>query len=516
MRPTVLLLLLLGAVKLGEGRGRIDLLAQLTNRRAGASLLGRIRPSRPGSPREQARALQQGSDVNQLASSGNPPKLNPTPRPARQSLLERARSRPRRPFLPTKPTRAPFTPRRPSPRQSGPRVSNRRPPPATATNKLENRLRGGECDALRTENDLLKQLISSVTSQKPSDLLLQKQEQKLSPLRALHQLQGKLQGRALSPLSPLDVLEPRALQPSIEEEVIEKTVTKTSVFPSLITSQTTREISLRFQNKWKTTQVVEAVIVTSTITELVESVVRLTPTRSLASLATATLRLPLPRQVQPTPASREGSPLSSFQALQRYLLQLREKGKPEERLVEPRKQEEVAKTTERPTQGPIRPHQTHFSPTRPHLKLPPKSLPLPPPKNLIKTPDEETEEVLKSSATTAPTATESVVTIFLSGSVPGVYSTVLSTITATTSPTPVRRRREAKVVSGGHLGIAPTPAQHLDATPATLVDHLSILPSPVEWQCKAAPVTVTVTELHACDGSITLRTGGNDSDSDIE
>ena len=214
--------------------------------------------------------------------------------------------------------------------------------------------------------------------------------------------------------------------------------------------------------------------------------------------------------------NREGSPLSSFQALQRYLLQLREKGKAEERVVEPRKQE-TARTTERPTPGPIRSHQTPFSPTRPHLKLPPKSLPLPPPKNLIKSPEEEeTEEVLKSSATTAPTATESVVTIFLSGSVPGVYSTVLSTITATTSPTPVRHRREARVVSGEHLGIAPTPAQHLDATPATLLDHLTILPSPVEWQCKASPVTVTVTELHACDGSVTLRTGGNNSDSDIE
>ena len=121
-------------------------------------MLGRIRPS---SPREQARALQQGSDVNQLASSP-PANLNPTPRP-RQSLLERARSRPRRPFLPTKPTRAPFTPRRPSPRKSAPRVSNRRPPDIATKNSL----RSGECDALRTENDLLKQLISSVTSQKP-------------------------------------------------------------------------------------------------------------------------------------------------------------------------------------------------------------------------------------------------------------------------------------------------------------------------------------------------------------
>jgi hypothetical protein len=297
--------------------------------------------------------------------------------------------------------------------------------------------------------------------------------------------------------------------------VIEKTVTKTSVFPTLITSQKTREISLRFQNKWKTTQVVEAVIVTSIITELVESVVSLTPTRTFASLATATLRLP---QVHPTPpptqlrsASREGSPLSSFQALQRYLLQLREKGNPEERVVEQEERKELPRTTARPSQGSIRPQQTHFSPTRPHLKLPPKSLPAP--KKLITTPDKETEEVLEPIATAA---TESVVTIFVSGSVPGVYSTVLSTITATTSPAPVRFRREVQVVAGGHLGIAPTPAQHLDATPVTLVDHLRILPSPAERQCKVAPVTVTVTELHACDGSVTLRNGASDSDIEYE
>ena len=170
MRLSVLLFLFLGMLKLVESRGRIDLLAQLTNRRAGASLLGRIRPSRPATPREQTRTLQKGSDVNQFTSTGNNPptklldQLNSTPRP-RQSLLDRARSRPRRPFLPTRTTRAPFTPRRSSSRQSASRVPSNRRPLTTATKK--NSLRGDECDALRTENDLLKQLISSVTSQKP-------------------------------------------------------------------------------------------------------------------------------------------------------------------------------------------------------------------------------------------------------------------------------------------------------------------------------------------------------------
>ena len=177
MRPTSVLLLvtLVTLVKLTEGRGRIDLLSRLTSRRAGSSLLDRIRPSRPTSLREQARSLQQGSDINQVSSSDNTKlldKLASTARPARLSLLDRARSRPRRPFLPTRPTRAPFTPRRSSPRRPSPRVpssslSNRRLPPSATNNLEQNRLRGDECDALRTENDLLKQLISSVTSQKP-------------------------------------------------------------------------------------------------------------------------------------------------------------------------------------------------------------------------------------------------------------------------------------------------------------------------------------------------------------
>ena len=113
------------------------------------------------------------------------------------------------------------------------------------------------------------------------------------------------------------------------------------------------------------------------------------------------------------------------------------------------------------------------------------------------------------------TANESVVTIFVSGSVPGVYSTVLSTITATSSPT-VRRKREVEVVSGRHLGISPTPAQHLDATQQVVSkgNHLSISPSKVDWQCRAKTITVTVTEMHACDGSVTLMSGGSDSDSD--
>ena len=187
---------------------------------------------------------------------------------------------------------------------------------------------------------------------------------------------------------------------------------------------------------------------------------------------------------------------------------MRDKGKPAER------EEALRTTTPRPTSTsprPSRPPPKQFTPTRPHLKLPPKRLPQLPPKDLLLTAVTETvEKVMKPSETT----TESVVTIFVSGSVPGVYSTVLSTITATSSPT-VRRKREVEVVSGRHLGISPTPAQHLDATQVVSKgNHLSISPSKVDWQCRAKTITVTVTEMHACDGSVTLMSGGSDSDSE--
>ena len=116
LRP--MLLLLLGHGLLGEPQPatRLNLLAQLTQRRGqgllgrgaaqeqrGASLLTRIRPTSGPSHR----APTQGPErlLDQLA---------PTPKPSRvrSSLLDRARSRPRTPYVPSRPTRAPFTPSR--------------------------------------------------------------------------------------------------------------------------------------------------------------------------------------------------------------------------------------------------------------------------------------------------------------------------------------------------------------------------------------------------------------------
>ena len=77
----------------------------------------------------------------------------------------------------------------------------------------------------------------------------------------------------------------------------------------------------------------------------------------------------------------------------------------------------------------------------------------------------------------------SVITVFLSGSVPGEYSTVLSTVTVTQG---VRRRREALVTQRA-------------LQPATS-GSLGIDPTPVGASCQArTPVTVTVTETMTCD-----------------
>jgi len=203
-------------------RGRIGLLQQLTERR-GASLLGRIRPSRPsplGGQRvrgppvvQEARGPggQEARGQEGQEARGPVGQLETTPRPpVRQSLLDRARSRPRLSFLSghRQPTRPPFTPRRPTRRRQGgqevrrSQVQEEFRRPSTqetrrpgGTNGLEqNILRSDECDALRTENDLLKQLISSVTGRKPSSSpSAAEQGEGSSPLQALQRLQGQLQ-----------------------------------------------------------------------------------------------------------------------------------------------------------------------------------------------------------------------------------------------------------------------------------------------------------------------------------
>ena len=100
-------------------RGRIGLLQQLTERR-GASLLGRIRPSRLSPARGPGGQEARGQESQE--ARGPVGQLQTTPRPpVRQSLLDRARSRPRLSFLSghRQPTRPPFTPRRPTRRRPG-------------------------------------------------------------------------------------------------------------------------------------------------------------------------------------------------------------------------------------------------------------------------------------------------------------------------------------------------------------------------------------------------------------
>jgi len=152
-----------------------------------------------------------------------------------------------------------------------------------------------ECEALKTENELLKQLVASVKSAAVKN---RDQARQLSSLQALQQLQQRP-----TPLSPLALLANILQSPSdnlpssshgspssssLEREVRRvvqqpdfSTVIQTVSYETVVTTEGTKEISLRFQGKWKTTQIVQAVIQTSTITEVLTSLIEVTPTQPI-------------------------------------------------------------------------------------------------------------------------------------------------------------------------------------------------------------------------------------------
>jgi hypothetical protein len=116
------LLLLVSTAALLAARGRLDLLAQLTERRRGISLLGRIRPSPPPAPSPAAPGPPAPHLLQQLGPAPAPA-VPPVPS-RRTSLLERARKRPRVPYVPRRPARPPPAP-------PGPPAAPRRPLPAS-------------------------------------------------------------------------------------------------------------------------------------------------------------------------------------------------------------------------------------------------------------------------------------------------------------------------------------------------------------------------------------------------
>jgi len=323
------------------------------------------------------------------------------------------------------------------------------------------------------------------------------------------------------------------------------TILETTSYETFLTSQVTKDISLRFQGRWKTTQVVDTVTETSLVTEVLTKVI------------TATTPAPLPRQLHTVdhnqreqkrkerprsngrfrpnklyqspqvkikefrkpqrpnstrPPSRQQS-LDSFQSLKNYLRNI--------------KQNQSVRQKESSSLSRARPHKNFTDKSNDQQETVVNHrvdseddgrAGLFGPKNLLK--DKITHKISKSKDTTVTSATTSlppehpvqnadvkesaavstsVVTLFISGSVPGEYTTSLKTVTVDSAGSITRERRQAE------SQIRPTKTVRLDQDAMTESDSYSNFnlessfePVEPEAECGAYTVTVTVVETVGC------------------
>ena len=166
----------------------------------------------------------------------------------RTSILDRARFRPK-------------SLRRPFERNLSPRLS-----PSQSRGQPSS-----ECEDLRAENELLKQLVDKLTAQLQSSELKAQQVSpaSLSPLSLISEaLKTRL---GLAPVSN-NGLAP--FLPGIKERGIRRVVTQaepitstlliTTSYETLVTSSVTRDISILFQGRYSTTHVLDSVIEVNT------------------------------------------------------------------------------------------------------------------------------------------------------------------------------------------------------------------------------------------------------------
>ena len=158
----------------------------------------------------------------------------------RTSILDRARFRP-------KSLRKPFE------RASSPRLS-------------PSRVRSDcDCEDLRTENDLLKQLVEKLSKQ------VEASEQRLQQSSPLSLISEALKTRlGLTPISKngLNPFLPgtnergirRVVGQAGQAEPVTSTILITTSYQSLVTSSVTRDISILFQGRYSTTHVLDSVI----------------------------------------------------------------------------------------------------------------------------------------------------------------------------------------------------------------------------------------------------------------
>jgi len=446
------------------------------------------------------------------------------------SILDRVRNRPNRPNRPS------FDPLK--------RTNNRRPfSPQITSGKLRNSLSDNECEDLKNENDILKQLVESVNKQRAEEakaaITQQEQLAQVNQPNPLSVLSEALKiSLGLAPTPPL----PQAV-PGVHDRGIRRvntkpetsTVFQTTSYQTHLTSEVTKDISLLFQGKWKTTQIVESVIETSTVTEILTSVITATPSVTNPQIlntlehnlrkekerpkSNGRFRPSLPRRptqvkIKPFKPQRPqfGRPksqtqnLESFQTLKSYLKNIKQNQTPGPvklpSLHRPRKYS-VDKSEEEPVSrraglfGSKNLLKAKINNSKNKLKEitePSTPAPPPPPPEPKPLPSPQQSDSKSDATATKDNAVEStsIVTVYLSGKVPGVYSTSLKTVIVEAS----RAKRSADLV------IQPTKTIPLDEES---VDHSYwnlILDSSFEENsapaCTQQTVTVTVTETVGC------------------
>lgn len=234
----------------------------------------------------------------------------------RTSILDRARFRPK-------------SLRRPFERKVSPRLS---PSPS--------RSQSCQCEELRAENEALKQLVDKLTVQlQSSELKAQQSSQpSLSPLSLISEALKTRLGLApvsnngLAPFLP-GINERGIRRVVTQAEPVTSTILITTSYESLVTSSVTRDISILFQGRYSTTHVLDSVIETSTITDTLTSVVKITPTVALPAVQANTLAHLLgqlqqdsePEQDRKLTTTEKSESLDSFETLKGYLNRIKNK-----------------------------------------------------------------------------------------------------------------------------------------------------------------------------------------------
>eukprot|EP00092_Neocalanus_flemingeri_P007168 GFUD01007745.1.p1 GENE.GFUD01007745.1~~GFUD01007745.1.p1 ORF type:complete len:525 (+),score=98.23 GFUD01007745.1:198-1772(+) len=459
------------------------------------------------------------------------------------NILDRVRTRPKLPSggpLKSKNQRRPFIP-------SATRGSNR------------NSLSDNECEDLKNENDILKQLVESVNKKKAAEAKInnvariQDQLSQVNQPNPLSILSEALKiSLGLAPTPPL----PQSI-PGVHDRGIRRvlsnpepsTIYQTTSYETHLTSHVTKDISLRFQGRWKTTHVLDTIIETSTVTEILTTVITATPPAPLPQQintvshnereqkkerprSNGRFRPSTPKRANQVkikefrrpqrpqisrPRSRPQS-LDSFQTLKNYLNNI--------------KQNQANRPKE--SSSTVRPRPLNFFQDKSTEQREPKEkiedspkedrrLGLFGPKELIKDQitnnNRKVEEIkvspttsalsqpqpIQSQATNEKTVSQdpeavstSIVTLFISGRVPGEYTTSLKTVIVDSSGTEVtREKRQAEGL------IRPTKTVRLDhdATESDSYWDLVIESSfeePQLSECRDHTVTVTVVETIGC------------------